>query len=250
MKVNNITDRQMQAAPGESDEWLSKSLGRGCGIFEARITPTGGRYFYFRYVGPTGTSTRIRIGMYSPKGDRGGMTVAQAAKVAAEWSLLYQRGTRDLRAHFDQEREAKAAANALALEQIEAKRQALVEAEAASARRITVRKLFERWAKTDLQPHQGADGKRRGRKDGGQFTREQFERRVFPAIGDMAVADVRKSDTMAILDAAKAEGLLRTANVLLADMKQMFRFAQVREIIERSPLDLVTKRDVGGTEGE
>jgi hypothetical protein len=28
-----------------------------------------------------------------------------------------------------------------------------------------------------------------------------------------------------LLDAAKAEGKLRTANVLLSDLKQMFRFA-------------------------
>ena len=51
---------------------------------------------------------------------------------------------------------------------------------------------------------------------------------------------------LAILDRIKADGRLRTANVLLSELKQMFRFALAREIVERNPLDVVTKRDAGG----
>ena len=76
--------------------------------------------------------------------------------------------------------------------------------------------------------------------------REQFERRVFATLGDIAVMDVRKADILAILDAVKAEGKLRTANMLLADLKQMFRFAAEREIIEHSTIELISKRKVGG----
>ena len=110
----------------------------------------------------------------------------------------------------------------------------------------TVKQVFERWAATELAPHIGGDGKRIGRKDGGQYVREQFERRVFATLGDIAVMDVRKADILAILDAVKAEGKLRTANMLLADLKQMFRFAAEREIIEHSPIELISKRKVGG----
>jgi integrase len=124
------------------------------------------------------------------------------------------------------------------------------QAELARQRRLTVRQLFERWAAIELQPHLRADGKASGRKDGGQFVREHFQRRVFDTIGDVAAADVRKSDLLAIIDVAKSEGKLRTANVLLAQLKQMFRFALVREIVERNPLDTVTKRDAGGAEVE
>jgi len=60
------------------------------------------------------------------------------------------------------------------------------------------------------------------------------------------IVDVRKADVLAILDAIKAEGKLRTANVLLADLKQMFRFAAEREIIEHSPIELINKRKIGG----
>ena len=106
--------------------------------------------------------------------------------------------------------------------------------------------MFERWAATELAPYIGGDGKRIGRKDGGQYVREQFERRVFATLGEIAVIDVRKADILTILDAVKAEGKLRTANMLLADLKQMFRFAAEREIIEHSPIELISKRKVGG----
>lgn len=88
--------------------------------------------------------------------------------------------------------------------------------------------------------------KRIGRKDGGQYVREQFERRIFPCLGHTAVADVCKADVLAVLDAVKAEGKLRTVNMLLADLKQMFRFAAEREIIEHSPIELIQKKKIGG----
>ena len=115
-----------------------------------------------------------------------------------------------------------------------------------SQRRLSVKQVFTRWAATELTPHISGDGKRIGRKDGGQYVAEQFERRVFPLLGDIAVQDVSKADVLEILDAVKSEGKLRTANMLLADLKQMFRFAAEREIIEHSPIELISKRKVGG----
>ena len=133
---------------------------------------------------------------------------------------------------------------------LESTRAEAAEAELAETRRVTVRQLFERWASTELTARVGTDGRRLGRKDGGAYSRDQFERRVFPKLGSVAAPAITKSDLLTILDAAKAEGKLRTANVLLADLKQMFRFALVRELVDRNPLDTVTKRDVGGKETE
>ncbi len=133
---------------------------------------------------------------------------------------------------------------------IEAEQQAQDEARLAAERRLTVRKLFDRWAAIDLAPRISTDGRRLGRKDGGAFARAQFERRVFPKVGDMAVEDVKRGNLLDLLDAAKAEGKLRTANVLLTDLKQMFRFALTRDLVLRNPLDTVSKRDVGGTHFE
>jgi len=132
--------------------------------------------------------------------------------------------------------------------QIRAREEADAQQRLAHARRITVRTLFDRWVATELQPRVLADGTRLGRKDGGAFTKPQFERRVFPKIGDVAVEDVKRADllTMTILDGVEAEGKSRTANVLLSDLEQMFRFALMRDLVPRNPLDTVSKREVGG----
>jgi integrase len=66
----------------------------------------------------------------------------------------------------------------------------------------------------------------------------------------MAVEDVTRGNLLAIIDGAKAEGKLRTCNVLLADLKQMFRFAESREVIRSNPLARVSKRDAGGADVE
>jgi integrase len=130
--------------------------------------------------------------------------------------------------------------------QIRAREEADAQERLARERRITVRVLFDRWAATELQPRVLTDGTRLGRKDAGAFTKAQFERRVFPKVGNVAVAEVKRADLLTILDGAKAEGKLRTANVLLSDLKQMFRFALMRDLVARNPLDTVGKREVGG----
>lgn len=125
-----------------------------------------------------------------------------------------------------------------------------LEAAAAAAlglqRRLTVRQVFDNWRAADLQPRMGADGKRVGRVDGGRYVLEQFTRHVFPKIGDVAIEDLGKASLLALLDAQKTAGKLRTANVLLADLKQILDFALEREIIDRNPLATVKKAKVGG----
>lgn len=256
-----ITTLAMDANPTDKDQWIVESLGRGAGAFIGRITPSGARAFYFRYTDPDGKQVRLKIADYDASEKRGGMSVRKARTVAVEWSELYKGdshnqvfGIRDLRGHFAQKeadrKEAELAERAEAERaRIEAE-QAQQQAELERQRRLTVRQLFDRWASVDLKPHVGADGRRQGRKDGGEYSRQQFERHVFPHIGSAAAVDVRKADLMAILDTHKAAGKLRTANVLLTDLKQMFRFALHREIVDRNPLDGVEKRAVGGKETE
>ena len=247
-----LTDKDMQAQAAGTDQWLTEDAPRGSGRLLGRITRSGERAFYFRYTTSTGERDTLRIGAYHPKGANGALTVAQARALAAEWRKLYSSGARDLRVHLARQRalaleleeEARAAAQAAALE-------AEARAHAAAAeleRRITVQQLFDRWCAVDLQPHRRADGKRAGRKDGGQYAREQFSRYVFPSLGGRAAIDVRKADLIAILDSVKAAGKLRTCNVLLSNMKQMFTFALMREIVERNPLDTVSKRQAGGAD--
>lgn len=245
--MTSITDKGMQAKPADTEQWLTQPFKRGAGVFMGRITPSGERLFYFRYTDSSGRRPFIPIGAYHPKGRNGGLTLAEAYKKAIELSALYQSGVRDLREHFA-EVEAKKIAEIEAVKQRAS--DDLARAELEQNRRVTVRALFERWAKIELKSHTRADGKRVGRKDDGEYSRAQFERRIFKTLGEVEARLVKKGDLLAILDATKAEGKLRTANVLLSDLKQMFRFALAREIIEQNPLDTVTKRDVGGSDVE
>ena len=241
-----ITSTAMRANPVNRDQWLVESLGRGGGALVGRITPAGSRRFYFRYTGGGGQQVRLSLGDFDAAG-AAGLTVATARAKAGELSMLYRSGVRDVREHLVQQaQDAQDADNARRQAEAHARQQAELEA----ARRLTVRQLFDRWASVALTPRVRADGKRQGRKDGGEYVRAQFERHVFPTVGDMPITELRRADLMAILDAQKAAGKLRTANTLLADLKQMLKFALQRELIERNVLDVVAKADVGGADVE
>lgn len=241
-----ITDKQMQTTAAVGDIWITEDGPRGAGRFLARITPRGERTFYFRYTASDGNRDTLSIGSYDSKGNAG-LKLGEARAIAGQWSKVYQSGIKDLRRHFAklQADEIEATKSLQLQESLDTQK-----AQLEQQRRLTIRQLFDRWASTELTPHLRADGKRSGRKDGGQYSREQFERRIFPVLGNVAATEVRKADLLAILDGVKSEGKLRTCNVLLTDLKQMFHFALAREIVDRNPLDTITKRQAGGAETE
>ena len=246
-----ITGKGMQAKPIAIDLWLTESFGKGNGTLLGRITPADSRVFYFRYAGSKG-QVRLPIGPYNPKGDAtASFTVSQARAQALQWSALRRnQGIVDLREHFTQAEADLAQEQALERQRIADDQRLHDEAAQASAlaqqRRLTVRQLFDRWRATDLQPALRADGKRTGRVDGGLYVYEQFSRHVFPSVGSIALPDLHKSDLLALLDTQKAAGKNRTANVLLAELKQMLDFAQERELMPFNPLASVKRRKVGG----
>jgi integrase len=239
-----LTDKDITTEATDVDQWLTEFAPRGTGRFMCRISRGGERSFYFRYTTSNGDRDTLRIGAYHPKGING-YSLAQARARAMEWRRLCSTGVRDLRDHLENlasaAKDAEARATRVAAETDDA---AILERQ----RRLTLRALFERWRTGSLQPRLRADGKRIRRKDGGQYTADQFERYVLPKLGNQFSTEVRKADLMAILDNVRAAGKLRTCNVLLADLKQMFSFALVREIVDRNPLDLVTKNDAGGSD--
>lgn len=55
---------------------------------------------------------------------------------------------------------------------------------------------------------------------------------------------------MVVLDRVKARGALRLANRLLAELRQMFGYALVREVIATDPTHGIKKKDVGGANEE
>lgn len=106
--------------------------------------------------------------------------------------------------------------------------------------RLTVREAFAHWEKQKLSNH----------KDGGAFVRRAYQKDVFPLIGDMAIADVKKAHVAALLDAVLARGVARMTNVVLSLLRQLFRYALSRDWIETDPTAVLSKKDFGGRETE
>ena len=246
-----ISDKDMRTRPRAEDVWIIEDGARGAGRLVGRITPSGTRAFYFRYTGSDGERVRLPVGTYDARGDgAASFTVQQARDRARELSALYRSGVRDLREHFEREgKDRRRAEEAARLAADEADRKAHEAADAA-ARRLTVRQVFEQWQRVELAPQELADGTRTGRKDGGEWVKQAFKRRVFPKLGNVHAEDVKRADLLAILDDAKADGRRRTANVLLADLRQMFRFAAEREIVQRNPLEGIKRASIGGKDTE
>jgi len=124
-----------------------------------------------------------------------------------------------------------------------AKQQQLAEQEAITElmARVTVRDLFVRWCDTDLT-------KRKGVKE----IIRMFEKDVLPVLGGLFVEDVRKGHITQVTDALKKRDAVHTARNLLKLMRQMFRFAVDRDIIEFEPTASlsVTKTTTKPTERE
>lgn len=231
-KLKILTDKAVQAYVKAGDS--AKPLHDGGGLYLRKRD--AGAYWYLRLTDPaTGAQQWHRMFPDDPAGHYPHKSLADARDEAEGLWRKRSEG-------FDP--------RALRQQQIADRNARAREAAEAERRRITVRDLFDHWARVELAPHTLADGQRRGRKDGGEYIRQQFDRRIFPALGSVAAADVRKADVLRVLDEVTAAGKLRTANVLLAALKQMFRFALAREFVERNPLDTVTKRDAGGKEAE
>ena len=207
-----------------------KELHDGGGLYLRRRE--GGAYWYLRMSDPsTGATQWHRM---FPEDPLGAFPHKSLADARSEAERLWQVRSQGLDPRAER------------LRLIEEKRQQEQAAQLLAERRLSVRQLFDRWRETELQPRIRADGKRTGRKDGGQYVLEQFTRHVFPRIGDMTLENLRKTDLLGILDAQVSAGKLRTANVLLADLKQMLDFALERELIVANPLATVRKGKIGG----
>ena len=90
--------------------------------------------------------------------------------------------------------------------------------------RVTVTDLFVHWRDTDLI----------NRKDSAEITR-MFNKDVLPVLGDLFVEDVRKGHVAFVVDKLKQRRVDHLARNLLKLMRQMFRFAVTRDIIEFDP---------------
>ncbi|ARM02101.1 hypothetical protein BOC59_20605 [Burkholderia pseudomallei] len=193
-----------------------------------RVATDGTKSWQVKYTA-NGKETTITLPRrYGPRTDDGHLSLEDARDEAAGIRALARSGT-DYQQKIADDRAAEELARQRAREEQEARN-----------RRKTVRQLFEQWAKRELVK----------RKDGGAETKRGFEKDVLSAIGDRYADDITKADIMSILDAVKARNANRLANRLLAEMRQMFGFALVREIVKSDPTAGIKKKDVGGKDAE
>lgn len=123
---------------------------------------------------------------------------------------------------------------------IERQQAELARLAAEKAARRTVRTALAQWYETELSR----------RKDGGKETIRALDKDVIPAIGEVALPDVRRAMLTDILDRIVQRGARVLANRTFADLRQFFNFCVAREWIDANPLATLTKEKVGGKESE
>lgn len=234
-----ITDRQLNTNPTDKDIWINESAPKGHGRFIARITPSGERLFYFRYTDSKGKRVRLPIGSYHKDGIKG-PTVKEARKKARELSDLYISGIIDLREYLETKQATLTAEYEKKLAQLEKEKEEAKAIKKALDSRLTIRDLFEHWMKIDLT----------NRKDNGVEVRRMFEKDIFPQIGNMYAADVKKSDIIKIIDDLLARKVPRMARVVFSLLRQMFRFALDRDLVDQDPTATIRKSRTFGKDNE
>ena len=100
----------------------------------------------------------------------------------------------------------------------------------------TVAQVFERWRADALA----------SRKDGGESVRRSMAKDVLPTLGAMAADVVRRGHVVAVLERIVERGSARQAGCVLADMRQMFRWAVSAGLIDADPTATLRKADFGG----
>jgi integrase len=189
-----------------------KLIADGEGIF-LRLRP-GGRADWLLIYSVAGKRKKLGLGALSE------ISVARAREKAVEAREFIDRGkdpaAERRRLHADQRA-----------------------ADAQAAARHTVVTLFEEWFRREMSETKKAKTMRR-----------TFEKDVFPHIGGMFADEVRRRHIMSVLDGVKERGARRATNILLQYLRQMFRYATVREIVGADPCFGITKASAGGKDVE
>jgi len=120
---------------------------------------------------------------------------------------------------------------------IEDKRKSIEEKAKEKAGRVLVKDLFERWFSTDLIH----------RKDKGSEARRMMLKDVIPVIGNLNIKEIQKSHIFEITDELLKRGVNRMAKVVFSLIRQMFRFAVARDLLQIDPTASISKTSIGGS---
>jgi integrase len=113
---------------------------------------------------------------------------------------------------------------------------ALAPATVRTVPQATVAQVFERWRADALA----------ARKDGGESVRRSMVKDMLPTLGAMRADAVRRGQVVAVLERIVERGSARQAGCVLADMRQMFRWAVSAGLVDTDPTATLRKADFGG----
>ena len=128
-RTGMVTAREIEAGSSKAkadgkDVWLTDPGARGQGRFIIRCTASGARVCMYRHTRADGKRDILKVADYDPRGVAG-MTLHEAREKAGELARLASGGN-NLRAHFTEMDQAKAAAEeALAVARRKAERGSL-----------------------------------------------------------------------------------------------------------------------------
>ncbi len=187
-------------------------LNDGGGLIH-RIRPDGRRAWIFRYTGPTtGKRERIYLGAYP---------------------LLSLKGAREMR-QVRQEMLQKGMDPKHAGALLDAEGDAIPE---------TVGRLFNVWFSQEIEANRKSENDHKSIKG-------RYVIYVAPYLADVPLSMVRRGHVMKAIDKARLEKKMRTANLVLANLRQMFRFAVAREWMQGDPTAAIARKQAGGQENE
>lgn len=195
-----LTQRAIDALkPGE---WAAAPASRGAGVLEARRLASGGVAYYLRVTDRPGHRARVPVAR--------DVTLAIAGERAAELSLRYQKGERDLRDALDAERRER-----------ERERQA--KAAADEAAKVSTAAKQARSLGALLEAY--ADQLERDGKPSARSVRAALNRNVkaaWPKLWATPLADVTTDDLLEIVALPVSRGKLRQAEKLRAYLRASF----------------------------
>jgi len=210
-----LTDTQIKRAKTASD---SKFLSDGLGLY-LRVRPSGSKVWLYRYKSESKKTHWHELGTYPQMG----LAAARAASQAAK-ALRRQGGDPVTEYKIKRASEIKSQAAEIA----------------AIAARKSVNELFNSWQLLALSNH----------KDGGKEIRRMFEKDVLPHIGLLPVEEVRKAHIVEVINRLLTRNVPRLAKMILALIRQMFRFAIDQDVTETDPTASIRKAKIGGKDTE
>jgi len=195
------------ARTDKSEAWLCD----GDGLWLRVRKDNAVKAWVFRYT-RDGKSRKLTIGSYPTTG----LSAARDAAIALR---------QQLQQHLDP---------------IQERKRQILERKAESeklAARITAEALFKRWLDVKLSSH----------KDKGAAVSATFHRHVLPTLGKLCVEDIQLGHITNVTDKLLARGVTRQAKLTFGLMRQFFRFAVSRGVIEADPTAAIKKADIGET---